>query len=62
MDKRTILNIIKNVFNEAQARKLPVIRVYLELLLRLLVSEYNVFVFVFVFVFLCGRCIVGAEL
>ena len=60
MNKRTILNIIKKMFDEAQARKLPVIRVYLELLLRLLVSEYNVFVFVFVF--LCGRCIVGAEL
>ena len=62
MNKRTILNIIKNVFNEAQARKLPVIRVYLELLPPLLVSEYNVFVLMFVFVFLCGRCIVGAEL
>ena len=35
---------------------------YLELLPRLLVSEYKVFVFVFVFVFLLGKCIVGAEL
>ena len=62
MDKRTILNIIKNVFDEAQARRLPVICVYLEAIPRLLVSKYNVFVLVFLFVFLCGRCIVGADL